>query len=306
MTRQIAMTPRTWAELLLLGTIWGGSFLANRVALDEVPVLTAVAVRVALAALVLWGIVISRGTPLPRQPRLWGALLGMGLLNNVLPFTLITWGQLSVPSGLAAIINASTALFGVLLAALVFRDERLTARRLAGVALGLAGVAVAIGPGVLGDLSPASLPQLALVGAALSYATAAVWARRMLRGLAPMAAAAGMLTASSLVMVPLALWVDGVPHMVPGPAALGALGYLAVVATAGAYLLYYRVLAAAGAGNLGLVTLVTVPVAIVAGALVLSESLGPGDYAGFALIAGGLAVIDGRLLRRLASPAPPA
>ncbi len=305
MTRQIAMTPRAWAELLVLGTIWGGSFLANRIALNEVPVLTTVAVRVALAAVVLWGIVLARGTPLPRQPRLWAALLGMGLLNNVLPFTLITWGQLAVPSGLAAIINASTALFGVLLAALVFGDERLTGRRLAGVALGMAGVATAIGSAVLADLSPASLPQLALVGAALSYATAAVWARRMLRGLAPMAAAAGMLTASSLLMVPLALWIDGPPRAVPAPAVLGALGYLAVVATAGAYLLYYRVLAVAGAGNIGLVTLVTVPVAIVAGALVLSETLGLGDYAGFALIAAGLAVIDGRLLRRTAPPLPP-
>ena len=298
MTPQKSIPPRAWAELLLLATIWGGSFISNRLALNEVPVLTTVAFRVAGACILLWVYVRLRRLPVPRSPRIWLAFLVMGLLNNALPFTLITWGQLTIPSGLAAIVNASTAIFGVLVAALAFRDERLTARRLTGVLLGFAGVAVAIGLHAVATLNLASLPQLALVAAAISYALAAVFARRMLGGLPPQVAAAGMLTGSSLLMLPTALWIDGPPVLTHGAQVWGALGYLAIISTAGAYLLYYRVLGMAGAGNLSLVTLLTAPVAIVMGALILNEALPLRAYAGFALIALGLLIIDGRLLPR--------
>ena len=182
MTPQKTIPPRAWAELLLLATIWGGSFISNRLALNDVPVLTTVAFRVTGACLLLWIYVRLRRLPIPRSPRVWLAFLAMGLLNNALPFTLITWGQLTIPSGLAAIVNASTAIFGVLVAALAFRDERLTGRRLTGVLLGFAGVTLAIGLQTLTSLNLTSLPQLALVAAALSYALAAVFARRMLGG----------------------------------------------------------------------------------------------------------------------------
>jgi drug/metabolite transporter (DMT)-like permease len=298
MTAQKTIPPRAWAELLLLATIWGGSFISNRLALNEVPVLTTVAFRVAGACLLLWVYVRLRRLPVPRSPRIWLAFLIMGLLNNALPFTLITWGQLTIPSGLAAIVNASTAIFGVLAAALIFRDERLTARRLTGVILGFTGVAVAIGLQALTTLNLTSLPQLALVAAAVSYALAAVFARRMLGGLAPQVAAAGMLTGSTVLMVPAALWADGLPSLAHSPGIWAALGYLAVISTAGAYLLYYRVLGMAGAGNLSLVTLLTAPIAILLGALILGEALPPRAYAGFALIALGLLIIDGRLMPR--------
>ena len=298
MTPQKSIPPRAWAELLLLAMIWGGSFISNRLALNEVPVLTTVAFRVAGACILLWVYVRLRRLPVPRSPRIWLAFLVMGLLNNALPFTLITWGQLTIPSGLAAIVNASTAIFGVLVAALAFRDERLTARRLTGVLTGFAGVAVAIGLHAVATLNLASLPQLALVAAAISYALAAVFARRMLGGLPPQVAAAGMLTGSSLLMLPTALWIDGPPVLTHGAQVWGALGYLAIISTAGAYLLYYRVLGMAGAGNLSLVTLLTAPVAIVMGALILNEALPLRAYAGFALIALGLLIIDGRLLPR--------
>jgi drug/metabolite transporter (DMT)-like permease len=298
MTPQKSIPPRAWAELLLLAAIWGGSFISNRLALNEVPVLTTVAFRVAGACILLWVYVRLRRLPVPRSFRIWLAFLAMGLLNNALPFTLITWGQLTIPSGLAAIVNASTAIFGVLVAALAFRDERLTARRLTGVLLGFAGVAVAIGLHTLTTLNLASLPQLALVAAAISYALAAAFARRVLGGLPPQVAAAGMLTGSSLLMLPTALWIDGPPVLTHGAQVWGALGYLAILSTAGAYLLYYRVLGMAGAGNLSLVTLLTAPVAIVMGALILNEALPLRAYAGFALIALGLLIIDGRLLPR--------
>lgn len=301
MSDQTSLSPRAWAELLLLAGLWGGSYAANRAALDEVPVATAVALRVTGACLILWAYVAVRRLPVPKTARIWSGLLVMGLLNNVLPFALINWGQLSVPSGLAAIVNASTAIFGVVAAALAFRDERLTPRRLAGVALGFAGVATAVGPERLMALDLTALPQVALVAAAVSYACAAVWARRRLSGLAPQVAAAGMLTASTLIALPLALVLDGPPAAMPGAAAVAALAYLAVAATAGAYLLYYRVLAMAGAGNLSLVTLLTAPVAILMGALLFGEALPPRAFLGFALIALGLLAIDGRLLRRTES-----
>lgn len=296
MTPQKHISARAWGELLLLAMIWGGSFIANRLAIDEIGVLGTVAFRVTGACLLLWIYVALRGLPVPRSPRIWGAFLVMGALNNAIPFSLITWAQLTVPSGLAAILNASTALMGVVVASIVFRDERLTGRRLAGVLLGLAGVTVVIGLQALTALDLTSLAQVTLLVAALSYACAAVWGRLNLSGLPPQVAAAGMLTGSTVLMVPAALAVEGLP---PAPAAGTwlALAYLAVVSTAGAYLLYYRVLALAGAGNLSLVTLLTAPFAVILGAVVLGESLPLRDYLGFALIAAGLVAIDGRILQ---------
>lgn len=292
------ISSRAWAELALLALVWGGSFLSIRTALDEIPVLTTVAFRVALAALVLWAWVAVRGLPLPRDPRIWRALLVMGLLNNVLPFTLMAWGQLHIETGLTSILNAGTAIFGVLAAAILLVDERLTLRRAAGVALGFLGVATAFGLENLAHFDLRSAAQIAVVAGTVSYALAGVWARTSLKGLAPEVQAAGMLTGSSFVLVPLALALDG-PVLPRQADTIAAIGYYAVVATALAYLLYFRVLAMAGSGNTMLCTLMVAPVAILLGALVRGEVLAPGTYAGFALLALGLVVIDGRLLRRL-------
>jgi drug/metabolite transporter (DMT)-like permease len=289
------LSPLVWAELLLLGLIWGGVFLATRIALDEIGVFQAVAHRVFWAALVLWGYVLVRRLPLPRDPKIWGALLVMGLLNNALPFSLMAWGQLHIESGLTSIFNAATAIFTVLVAALVLADERLSGRKSAGIALGFFGVLVAIGPESLGRIDPRSLGQTAVVAATFCYALAAVWARRYLGGLKPQIAAMGMLSGSALVLVPLA-WITEGPAPVLDlslPSVL-AIAYYATVATAVAYLLYYRILARAGAGNLGLVTLIIPPVAIALGALVRGETLAGNAYAGFGLIAFGLVVLDGR------------
>lgn len=304
MTQQKSLTARSWAELLLLALIWGASFLSNRVALNETGVFTIVAWRVGGACLVLWTVVALHGLSMPRGPRIWGAFVVMGILNNVLPFSLITWGQMTIPSGTAAILNASTALMGVVVASVLFRDERLTVNRLAGVAVGFAGVVTVIGWQALTVIDLHSLSQLALLAASLSYACAGAWARRQLGGLPPLVAAAGMLTGSSLVMIPLALAIEGLPVLHHSAATWAALGYLAVVATAGAYMLYYRVLAAAGAGNLSLVTLLVAPFAILLGALVLGETLPPRAYAGFAILAAGLLLIDGRVMARWHPPAP--
>lgn len=289
----MTLSPRAWAELLLLGLIWGGSFLAIRLGLDEIPVVTLVLHRCGWAALLLWAVVLMMRLPLPAQPRIWGAFLVMGLLNNVIPFALMAWGQLHIETGLTSILNAATAIFGVIVAALVFADERLSLRKAAGVGLGFLGVATAIGLEQFAQFDLRSSAQLAVLGGALSYAFAGAWARSTLRGLAPQVAAAGMLTGSTLVLLPAALILDGVPRLALAPGTWGAIAYFSLIATAGAYLLYYRVLALAGSGNLMLVTLVIPPVAILLGALVLGETLRPQAFAGFALLAAGLLVLNG-------------
>lgn len=293
-TPQRNLSPHAWALLLLLALIWGGSFLSNRAALEEVGVLTTVAFRVAGAAIVLWGWIFWRGLALPGG-RHAGRFLIMGLLNNVIPFTLIVWGQTQVDSGLAAILNAATAIFAVLLSALVFADERLTPRKGLGVALGFSGVAMAMGVGHLFALDPRSLGQIAILGASVSYACAAAYGRVALKGLRPEVSAAGMVTAAALVMIPLALWREGVPTFGYAPATWAALAYLALMASALAYLLYYAVLQVAGAGNLSLVTLLIPPFAIALGALVYGEALPLTAYLGFAVLALGLLILDGRI-----------
>ena len=302
MTPSRDIPARAWAELALLALLWGGSFLSIRVALDEVSVLSSVCHRVGWAALVLWAVVLLRGEALPRGWRIWGSFAVMGLLNNVLPFTLMAWGQLTIESGLTSILNAFTAVAGVIVAALVFADERLTARRLTGVLLGFAGVVVTVGPALLAGLSLRSLAQLAVLAGTLSYAFAGAWARARLKGVSPLVASAGMLTGSTLMLLPLTLVLEGGIDLPSTGRGVAAIAYYALAATAAAYLLYYRVLAMAGAGNLLLVTLLIPPVAITLGAVVLHEALPPRAYAGFALLAAGLLLLDGRLLRRRAAP----
>lgn len=299
MNEQKTVSSRAWAEMLLLAAIWGASFVSIRIALDEVGPLTSVAHRVGWAALALWGAVIVMRLKIPRDPRVWAAFLMMGLLNNVIPFGLMAWGQLHIESGLTSILNAATAIFGVLAAALFFADERLSLRKLVGVGLGFAGVATAIGLDNLRSFDLRSLGQLAVIGGTISYALASVWARKHLAGHPPQVAAAGMVTGSTLIILPLAWLIEGPITLALEPRTMAAIGYYALIATALAYLLYYRVLAMAGSGNLMLVTLLIPPFAIVLGAVLLGEALRPAAYGGFALLAIGLLVLDGRIWRYL-------
>jgi len=293
------LTARIWAEIGLLGLIWGGSFLAIKLALSELPVMTLVAHRVFWAALILWAWVLWRGHTLPQRTRDWAALGLMGLLNNAIPFTLMAWGQQFIETGLTSIFNAATAVFGVLVAALVFRDERLTPRRTLGVSVAFAGVVTAIGISALAGFDIRSAAQLATLAGAFSYACAAAWARAKLATLAPEVSAAGMLTASSIILIPIAIYIDGPPQLPTLPVTYIAAGFMSVIGTAFAYLLYYRVLAVAGSGNALLVTLVIPPISILLGALVLAERLAPSAFVGFALIALGLLILDGRFIAKL-------
>jgi drug/metabolite transporter (DMT)-like permease len=291
------MSAPEWAMLLSLSVLWGGSFFFTRVALSALPPFTLVLLRVGLAALILNAVVPLLGLRMPRRARAWIAFFGMGLLNNAVPFCLIVWGQTHIASGLTAILNATTPLFTVVAAHVFTSDERMTGNRLVGVLVGLVGVAVMVGPAVLAGLGSDLLAQVAVLSAALSYAVAGIFGRRFQRmGVAPLATATGQVTASALMLLPIVLVADrpwALP--LPGAAVSGAVCGLAVLSTALAYVLYFRILATAGATNLLLVTFLIPVSAILLGALVLGERLASQHLIGMALIGSGLAAIDGRL-----------
>jgi drug/metabolite transporter (DMT)-like permease len=307
-TAQRAMTPREWGLLGLLSLLWGGSFLFVGVAVKELPPLTLVSLRVGLAAALLWACAPLLGVTPPRTRQAVVALALLGFANNALPFTLIAWGQTHLPSGLASILNAATPLFSVLAAHALTSTEKLTAMRLSGAIAGLAGVAWLIGPDLLTGAGANALAELAVLGAALCYALAAIFGRRMGQlGLKPIDVAAGQATAAAVYLIPLALVIDR-PWTLPEPSGTTIASVLAIAAfsTALAYVVYFRILAGAGATNVLLVTLLVPASSVILGALFLHERLAGRQFVGFAIIAAGLALIDGRLpralLQRLASP----
>ncbi|MBT3306136.1 MAG: EamA family transporter [Alphaproteobacteria bacterium] len=295
------MSPFEWGLLLTLSLLWGGSFFFVGVAVKELPTFTIVVCRVFFAALTLWAVMKAMGLKMPTSRRVWGAFFVMGFLNNAVPFSLIVWGQGHIASGLAAIINATTPLFTVIVAHSLTTDEKMTGTRLAGVIVGLVGVAFMIGLDVLQSLGVNVLAQIAILAASLSYAFAGVFGRRFRDlGVSPMAAATGQVTASSIMLAPIMLIVD-TPWTLPVPsmATIGALAGIALLSTALAYTLYFRILATAGATNLLLVTLLVPVSAILLGVLVLGEVLEPKHFIGMAMIGVGLAAIDGRPIRAI-------
>lgn len=303
------MNAREWGYLLLLALIWGCTFFFVALALRGFPALTLVLVRVAIAAAILLVVIAIAGIPLPREPRAWIAFAQMSILNNVIPFTLINWGQTRIASGVASILIATTPLFTSVVAHFATSDEKMTPQRVVGVAVGFVGVAIMIGGSFWGALGNDLAGELALLGAAVAYALSSVFARRFnVMGVAPLASATGLLTASTFLMLPLVLIFDQ-PWMLPAPgldAVLAVLG-LAVLGTAVGYMIYFRLAATAGATNLMLVTFLMPVTAILLGVAVLSEQLEQRHIVGMALIAFGLAAIDGRIwrwLRRAQAIAP--
>jgi drug/metabolite transporter (DMT)-like permease len=292
-----SMSAADWLLLIGLSLLWGGSFFFAKIAVLELPPLTVALGRVAIAAAILLTLARATGSALPGTLAAWRPYALMGLLNNVIPFTLLFWGQTHIPSGLAAILNATTPLFTVVVAHVATADEKLNAARLAGLAAGLAGVVVMIGPDVLRDLGANVLAQLACLLAAISYAFAGVYGRRF-RGEPTLRVAAGQLTASSIILaLPVAL-IDR-PWMLSAPSgkAIMALVALAALSTALGYLIFFRILARAGATNVALVTFLIPVSAILLGTLVLGEQLAIRHLVGMAAIALGLAAIDGRAVR---------
>jgi len=293
------MSGRDWAILLVLSVLWGGSFFFIEIAIGTVAPLTLVLIRVAIAAAFLWAWLLVRRERIKLPPGAASALLVLALLNNVVPFVLFAWAQKEITGGLASILNATTPIWGVVVAHLFTADERATPAKVAGVLLGFAGVAVMIGGDLLGQIGTSALAQLACLFSTLCYALAGVWARRFrAMGVSPAAVSTGQLTAAALVMLPLVLIFEP-PGLSPAPSAEAwiALVALALFCTSLAYILYFKLLASAGATNSLLVTFLIPVTAILLGALILDESLEPRHFAGMVLIGAGLAAIDGRLLR---------
>ena len=296
------MSAGTWGLLALLGMIWGGSFFFARVAVAYVPPATLVLLRVGIAALALHIYVAGRFGIYATLRARWREFLLLGLLNNAVPHMLIFLGQTQIGAGLASILNATTPIFTVLIANRMTTDEKLSPEKIAGCLIGLVGTAVLIGPRALapftGDGGPPLWAVILPVLAAVSYGFAATYGKRF-RGTAPPVIAAGQLTASTLLMLPVSLALDA-PWQLPLPPlpAILAVLALALVSTAYGYILFFRIMAAAGATNTSLVTLLVPPSAILAGMLFLGETLTPLGIVGMALVLVGLVVLDGRVFAR--------
>ena len=293
------MSLRSWLLLLGLSCCWGSSFLMIDVALKDFSPAEIAFLRISIGAVLLWAIVVVRGLAVPRNLRLLCGLAAGGVLITSLPFTLIAWGQQQIDSGLAAVLNATTAIFGTLLAALLFKDERLTTAKALGVGAGFCGVVVVIGVESLQQINVSSLAQYAVLAAAVSYAFGGASGKIMIREGSPVVHAAGMTTCGALFLLPFV----GVQHdglqafLAVDIRSMAAILWLGVVSTAVAYLLYYSLLRAAGVANLLLCTLIIAPIAITLGAIFLDEVLTLQVWGGFALVALGLTLIDGRVVR---------
>ena len=305
------MKPVEWVMLLTLSAVWAGSFFFNGVAVRELPTMSIVLGRVGGASLLLLLLLRVTGSRLPRGLPVWRAFFIMGFLNNVVPFGLIVWGQGHISSGQAAILNATTPIFTVIVAHVLTSDEIMLRRHIIGIATGFAGVAVMIGAEIF-DFGPFAAgvtaggearlaAHCALLGAALSYAFAGVYGRRFRKlEIPPMATATGQVSASAVILLPVVMLIDRPWEMVmPGPATITAVVGLASISTAFAYVLFFRILASAGATNLSLVTMLIPPGAIGLGILFLDETLAVRHGVGLILIVAGLLIMDGRILARV-------
>ena len=292
------MKTSDWLQLAGLSIVFGATFLFFALALESITPLTIVLIRVGLAAAVFWVLALVLRVPLPRGRRVWGAFLVMGLCNNAIPFSLIAWEQTQIESGLASIINATASCFTVVLAHFLTRDERLSTAKVLGVLLGFFGVYVLLRPELDGGITMRGWGQVAGLGAAFFLALAGIFGKRF-KELSPIAISAGMLTSSTILILPLALLVERPWTLAPTAVSLGAMVGVALLSTVVAYLLYFRILASAGATNLLLVTLLVPVSAHILGAAFLAEPLFATSAVGMAFIVCGLAITDGRIAARL-------
>jgi drug/metabolite transporter (DMT)-like permease len=297
------MGAREWILLLVLSLLWGGSFFFLKVLVIELPPVTVVLGRVGFAALLLNVFLLLRRDPMPATPRLWGAFIVLGILNNVVPFTLIAWGETRISSGFASILNATTPIFTVLAGQFLTLNEKVTWNKGIGVLFGILGVAILIGPSAIAGIGRGDvIGEIACLGAALSYGLAGIYGRRF-KCIPPLKVATGQITASTLMLLPVAAAVDR-PWTLAMPSAhvWEAWVGIAVFSTALAYMIYFRILAAAGATNLMLVTFLLPISALALGIFFLGETITWQAIEGMALIGMGLAAIDGRLWAAARAP----
>ena len=291
------MSARNWGLLLLLALLWGSSFFFYKVLVVALPPVTVVLGRVGLAAVAMNLWLAAQGQSMPLSGRLWLRFLLLGFLNSSFPFVLIAWGELHISSGLASILNATTPIFMVAVAHWGTDDEKLSVGKAVGIALGILGVIVLVGPGVFGGTG-AVWGELAVIAASCSYGFGGVYSRRF-KDLSPLQAATGQMTGATILLIPLSLlldrpWALAMPHLDVWAAWLA----IALVNTALAYVVYYRMVANVGVTYISLVTLLIPVIALMLGAAFLDESVTVQALAGMAIIALGLAATDERLFAR--------
>jgi drug/metabolite transporter (DMT)-like permease len=301
MTAPLSLSISDWLLIAALSMAWGGSFVFAEVALAELPPVTVAFGRVGIAAALLVAVVVMVGERLPQSRSLRRGIAVMALFNNVIPFALILWGQLYVTAGLASILVATAPLFAVVIAHLATEDEKITPARLTGLLVGFAGVVVMIGPEVLGGLASDAIAPLAVLLGAFLYAASGVYGRRF-RGERPLVLAAGQMTAATIMLLPLSAVIDRPwTYPMPSAAAWGALALMGAVSSALGFVIFFRVLARAGATNLMLVNFLNPVSTILLGAALLGEHVTLRQAIGMAGIAVGLAAIDGRPARFIAA-----
>ena len=294
---QLQATPKDWLLIILLSAIWGGSFLFGRILMIEWPPFTVVFLRVFLAALALWVFLMMTSRKFPKDLGLIKAILIMGILNNVIPFSLILIGQREIGSGLASVVNAMTPIWTLIIANFFTTDEKFSANKIAGIIFGFLGVAVLIGTDLIQGLTASAWAQGAVLGATISYGFAGVWGKRF-KGYDPITISTGQLTASSIVMLPLIfLLEDPFSLSMPDTEMIISMLGLSILCTAYAYVLFFKILNNAGATNVSLVTFLVPISAIILGILWLGETLTTSNIAGMILIIIGLALVDGRILK---------
>ena len=297
MTGTSSPSTKDWLMIMLLALIWGGSFLFGRILMLEWPPFTVVFLRVFLAAITLWIFLAFTGRRFPSNGKLIFAILVMGIINNVIPFSLILIGQQEIGSGLAAVVNAMTPIWTLVIANFFTQDEKFTANKIVGIVFGFAGVAVLIGADLLQGLAASAWAQGAVLLATISYGFAGVWGKQF-KSEDPIIISTGQLTASSMIMLPLIfLLEEPFAISVSSMELLISMLGLSILCTAFAYVLYFKILANAGATNVSLVTFLVPISAILLGILWLGEALTASNMVGMMLILTGLLIIDGRLKR---------
>ncbi len=293
-----SMKPNEWGMLIILSLFWGGSFFFTEIALRDFQPFTLVFLRISIAACILVALVYLRGQCLPASVKTWMGYVLMGLINNAIPFSLIVWGQTRIESGVASILNATAPIFTVILAHFLTSDERLTLPKMSGVLCGFIGVYLMMMPELSDGFSWRGLGQVSVLGAAISYSFAGIFGKRF-KHIPAVVNSAGMLLCSSIIMLPLAIIIDAPWSVRPSFEALSALLGSAIISTVAAYLLYFYLLAVAGATNVLLVTFLIPISALLLGVGVLGEVIRISEYAGMGCIFMGLIIIDRRALKWL-------
>jgi drug/metabolite transporter (DMT)-like permease len=301
-TRKTSASPAIvnadWLLLILLSLIWGGSYIFIGIAVKELPTLLIVFVRVALATAILLPVHWLWQGALPTDARSWVSFAGLSLTNNIIPFTLIVYGQHSITASLASVLNATTPFFGLLVLSIA-GAEVLTGRKIISLLLGLLGVAVLRGVNFT-DLNQETIGILACLGASLSYGMGSLWQKKRVMGTPPVTAATGQLICSTIIMGVLSFALSTPLQLASTSGSTWlALILLAAVSTSFAYLLFFKIITRSGPMAANLVTMMIPVSAIIMAALWLGERITAQEVGGALLIGLGLLVYDGRLFTRL-------